>query len=443
MVRIPSMKLLPTLLCSALALVCTQASAINLLEAYDLALKHDPQFRSAQFANEAGKENRILGRAALLPTVSASHGANKVDNLTESGGRTLRDERYISRSTAVQVRQPLFSMDAMARYRQGVAQSSYASAQFESQEQTVILRVAEAYFEALFQADQVALARVERDVFAEQRAVNDRLFEKGEGTRTDSLETQSRLDLAEASLIEAENTLASAKDTLAGIIGGQVDVLNQLQPGFRVEKKDVLGYDSWKETALARNPDIQALQFNVQISTEEIRKQRAGHYPRLDAVATYNRGISDTTTTVNQDIKTQSIGFQLNIPIYSGGAISASTRQAAANKGKALADLETQISRTLVELRRQYTLTESSIPRIDALIKAVDSAQLLVTATEQSIKGGVRINLDLLNAQRQLSIAQRDLAQARYGYLLASLRLKAAAGTLGREDVRVLAAYFQ
>jgi protease secretion system outer membrane protein len=441
--RMFSMKLLPGLLGAALVALSAQASAVNLLEAYDLALQHDPAFRAAQFANEAGKENRILGRAGLLPSVSASHGANKVDNLTESAGRTLRDERYISRSTVVQVRQPLFAMDALARYRQGVAQTSYAAAQFQSQEQTVILRVAEAYFDALFQADQVALARAEREVFAEQRSVNNRLFEKGEGTRTDMLETQSRLDLAEAALIEAQNTLGSALDTLAGIVGGQVDTLTQLQPGFRVEQKDVLGYDRWKETALARNPDIQALQFNVQISTEEIKRQRAAHYPRLDAVATYNRGISDTTNTVNQDIKTQSIGFQLNIPIYSGGAISASTRQAAANKGRTLAELETQISRTLVELRRQYTLTESSVPRIDALIKAVDSAQLLVTATEQSIKGGVRINLDLLNAQRQLSIAQRDLAQARYGYMLASLRLKAAAGTLGRDDVRLLAAYFQ
>lgn len=441
--RMPSMKLLPAMLGAALVALCGQASAINLLEAYDLALKHDPQFRSAQFANQAGQENRNLGRSNLLPTVSASHGANKVDNLTESAGRTLRDERYISRSTVVQVRQPLFNLDALARYRQGVAQSNYASAQFESQEQTVILRVAEAYLDALFQADQVALARAERDVFAEQRSVNDRLFEKGEGTRTDMLETQSRLDVAEAALIEAQNAQASALDTLAGIVGGQVDGLAQLQPGFRVDKKDTLGYERWKETALARNPDIQALQFNVQVSTEEIRKQRAGHYPRLDAIATYNRGISDTTTTVNQDVKTNSVGFQVNIPIYQGGAISASTRQAAANKGKALADLETQISRTLVELRRQYTLAESSIPRIDALIKAVDSAQLLVTATEQSIKGGVRINLDLLNAQRQLSIAQRDLAQARYAYMLSTLRLKAAAGTLGREDVRMLAAYFQ
>lgn len=437
------MKLLPALLGAALVALCGQASAVNLLEAYDLALKNDPQFRSAQFANEAGQENRILGRSGLLPSVSASHSVNKVDNDTEVAGRQVRDERYLSRSTTFQVRQPLFNMDALARYRQGVAQTNYASAQYESQEQTVILRVAEAYFDALFQADQVALAKVERDVFAEQRSVNDRLFEKGEGTRTDSLETQSRLDLAEATLIEAQNAQKSALDTLAGIIGGHVDVLSQLQPGFRVEQKDVLGFDRWKETALAQNPDIQALQYGVQISTEEIKKQRAGHYPRLDAVATYNRGLSDSTSTVNQDVKTNSIGFQLNVPLYQGGAISASTRQAAANKGKAVADLETQIHRTLVELRRQYTLTESSVPRIDALIKAVDSAQMLVLATEQSIKGGVRINLDLLNAQRQLSIAQRDLAQARYGYMLATLRMRAAAGTLQRSDVQQLAAYFQ
>lgn len=440
--RIPSMKLLPTVLAVALAAACGQASALGLLEAYDLALKNDPTFRSAVYANEAGKENRILGRSGLLPNASATYGSNKAHTMTDFGVRSS-DQHYISRSTVVQVRQPLVNFDAMARYRQGVAQSSYAAAQFESQEQNVILRVAEAYFDALFQADQVALARAERDVYVEQRNVNDRLFKNGEGTRTDMLETQSRLDVAEAALIEAQNNLSSALDLLAGIIGGHVDKLDELRPGFRVEPKDGLNYEEWKSIALRNNPDIQTLEHGVKIATEEIKKQRAGHLPRLDAIATYNKGISDTTTTINQDTETHSVGFQINIPIYAGGAVSAATRQAAANKGRALADLETQINKTLVELRRQHKLTESSVPRINALIKAVDSAQLLVKATEQSIKGGVRINLDVLNAQRQLSLAQRDLAQARYGYMLATLRLKAAAGTLGREDVRLLAAYFQ
>jgi len=442
-VRIPSIKLLPALLGTAMLSICAQVSALDLLQAYDLALQHDPAFRSAKFANEAGKENRILGRSSLLPSVSASHSASQVDIDQTAGTRTLRDERYISRSTVLQLRQSLINFDGMARYRQGIAQTNYAAAQFQSQEQTVILRVAEAYFNVLFQADQVALARAERDVYSEQRSVNDRLFQSGEGTKTDMLETQSRLDVAEAALIEAQDALSSAQDTLAGVIGGHVEQVNQLRPGFRVEQRDVLGFDIWKETALAKNPDIQALQFNVQATTEEIKKQRAGHLPKLDAVASYNDGVSDTTTTINQDTKTKSIGFQLNVPLYSGGAVSAATRQAAANKGKALADLETQINTTLVELRRQYKLTESSVPRIEALIKAVDSAMMLVTATEQSIKGGVRINLDLLNSQRQLSIAQRDLAQARYGYMLASLRLKAAAGVLGREDVRSVSAYFE
>lgn len=436
------MKLLPSVLTLVLAGAAGQAWALGLLEAYDLALKNDPAYRSAVYAHEAGKENRKLGRSNLLPSVSATYGSSKAHTVTDFG-ITKRDQHYISRSTVLQVRQPIVNFDALARYRQGVAQSNYAAAQFESQEQNVILRVAEAYFDALFQADQVALARAERDVYAEQRKVNDKLFQNGEGTRTDMLETQSRLDVAEAALIEAQNNMSSALDVLAGIIGGYVDKLDELRPGFRVEQKDVLGFDAWKDIALRSNPDIQTLQYAVQVATEEIKKQRAGHLPRLDAVATYNNGVSDTTNSINQDVRSHSVGFQVNVPIYAGGGVSAATRQAAANKGKAVADLETQINKTLVELRRQYKLTESSVPRIDALIKAVDSAQLLVKATGQSVKGGVRINLDVLNAQRQLSLAQRDLAQARYGYMLATLRLKAAAGTLAREDVQMLAAYFE
>ena len=131
------------------------------------------------------------------------------------------------------------------------------------------------------------------------------------------------------------------------------------------------------------------------------------------------------------------------MPIYSGGAVSASTRQAAASYGRAQAELDSLTNQTLVELRKAHSLVTSSGRKIDALIKAVESGKLLMTATEQSIKGGVRINLDLLNAQQQLFTSQRDLAQARYTYLVGLMRLRAAAGTLENDAIREIAAYFR
>jgi protease secretion system outer membrane protein len=227
------------------------------------------------------------------------------------------------------------------------------------------------------------------------------------------------------------------------VVGTEVTGLDHLRAGFHVTPADTKGYEEWKRVALDNNPDLQALTKGIEISRQEINKARSGHVPRLDVVGTYGKLASDTINTYNQDQVIRSIGFQLNVPLYNGGAVSAQTRQAQASHEKAKADLETQMDKTLVELRKNYNQVASSVPRNEALEKAVESARLLVTATEQSIKGGVRINLDLLNAKRQLVTAQRDLAQARYGYIMAALRLRAAAGVLSADDVKLMAAYFE
>ena len=438
-----SRRLLPLALAAAGLLHGASANALGLLQAYDAALKNDSAYRAAYYQNEGAKENRILGRSALLPSVTGAYSGSQNRSTIETGGRTFPQD-YLSRSATVQVRQPLFSMDAWARYKQGAAQTEYAAAQFDSQAQEVLMRVLSGYFEVLFKEDQVAFAKTERDMYIEQKNVNELLYKKGEGTRTDQIETQSRLDLAEAQVLEAQDALVSALDSLAAIVGAEVPVgsLDHMRPGLNVARGDIKGFEAWRDMALAMNPDIRAQQKNIEIAKQEVNKQRAGHMPRVDLVGTYGKTASDTLSTINQDTTVRSIGFQMNIPLYSGGAVNASTRQAVAASEKAKADLQGQTDKILVDLRKSYNQVVSSQPRIDALEKAVASAQLLITATEQSIKGGVRINLDLLTAQRQLFAAKRDLAQARYGYLLAMLRLRADAGTLGPDDVRRVAAYF-
>jgi len=435
-------KVLPLALAAAGLLAAAQASALSLTQAYELAMKNDPAYRAAFYQAEAGKENRILGRSGLLPSVSGS--ISNTQNRTTIlyyGRETARD--YLSRSSTVQVRQNVLSLDAVARYKLGAAQSDQAEAQFDSQSQEVIMRMAQSYFDVLFKEDQLQLARVERDFYIEQRKVNDLLFKKGEGTVTDALETQSRLDLAEAQLLEAQDALQTAKDTLAGVVGVEVDAVDHLRAGFRSAALEARSYEDWRKIALEQNPDIRALAKGVEAARWELNKERAGHAPTVAIVGTYGKSSSETTTTLGEQNTIRSIGVQINIPLYQGGAVSAATRQAAATREKARSDLDAQQDKVLVELRRNYNLVASSVPRIDALMKAVDSAKLLITATEQSVKGGVRINLDVLTAQRQLYTAQRDLAQARYGYLLAVLRLRASAGTLSVDDVKSMAAYFE
>jgi protease secretion system outer membrane protein len=162
----------------------------------------------------------------------------------------------------------------------------------------------------------------------------------------------------------------------------------------------------------------------------------------VDLVASYSKGDNESLNTYNQATVNRSIGVQVSIPIYQGGAVNAATRQAAANYEKAQADVDARTAKIMVDLRKAHSLVQSSVHKIEALAKAVESGKELMKATQQSIKGGVRINLDLLNAQQQLYTSQRDLAQARYSYLIGILHLRAIAGTVGDNDIRELAAYF-
>jgi protease secretion system outer membrane protein len=350
--------------------------------------------------------------------------------------------RYISRSSVVQVRQPILNLDAITRYRQGKVQSAQGEAQFEANTNEVALRVVGAYCDALFADDQVALSRVQRDMYLEQQKVNQRLFEKGEGTKTDMLETKARLDLAEAQLVEAEDNAVAMRNTLAGVIGMDPGNLDRLGERFPIPELKPTSFEAWRELALQNNHELEAARLAVENARLEITRNRAGHFPRIDLVASYSKGQAETLNTFNQNTVNRTIGVQVNVPLYAGGAVNATTRQAAAGYERARADLDQRTNKVTVELRKALSLVQSSVRKIDALVKAVESGKLLMTATEQSIKGGVRINLDMLNAQQQLYSSQRDLAQARYSYLLALLRLRAAAGTLTDTDIRQVGAYF-
>lgn len=431
----------------AVAVAAGQAGAVTLQQAYDAALKNDPNYRMSFYEKEASKEARIIGRSYLLPQVSASSSTSRnvadIEQFNQQFKVTsVTHPHYISRSNVVQLRQPILTLEGIVRYRQGKVQAAQGEAAFAASGDEVAVRVASAYMDALFAEDQVALSKVSRDMYLEQMHVNNRLFEKGEGTKTDMLETQARLDLAEAQLVEAQDNATAARETLAGIIGMDPGELDKLGDAFRPNLSPG-SFEEWEKTARAHNNELAAARLSVENARLDISRNKAGHYPRIDFVAAYSKGDSESINTYDQNSVNRTLGVQVNIPIYQGGAISASTRQAAAGYERAQADLDARTNKILVELRKAHSIVLSSVNKIEALEKAVASGKELMKATEQSIKGGVRINLDLLNAQQQLYTSQRDLAQARYGYLLGLLRLRAAAGVLDKDGVREIAAYFR
>ncbi len=330
----------------------------------------------------------------------------------------------------------------MARYRQRMAQTLASEAQFSVRRQDLIVRLVSLYATAKYAEDQLAQATAQRTAYAEQKQSNVRLFQRGEGTRTEVLETQAKYDLAEAQVLEANDNLINSRNALSVMVGQEITTLAPLSDDFRIKPMQPASFEEWKAIALASNPEIVAQRYTVEMAREEINKNKAGHAPRLDLIASISNSKSDTTSTFNQETNNRSIGVQLNIPLYAGGSVSAATSQAVSNHEKAQADLEAKTNQVLVELRKQYNLTLSSVARINAAAQSLSSASLLVDATQKSVKAGQRTNLDVLNAQQQLFEAKRDLELSRYNYLLGFLRLRYSAGTLGLTDLQDIATYF-
>lgn len=427
------------------------AQALSLLDAYQLALMQDPKYRAAIEEAAAGEQYRAIGRSFLLPQIQFTYNwSRNRSEITRDAGPRLREqtttEFYRSYSGAVQLRQPLFNWDYWSRFRQGEAQSQASAALFDSRRQELALRVATAFTEVLEADDAIALAEAERAALAEQLRQNRRFLDKGEGTRTDIAETQARLDLAVAQLIEARDGLTAARKRLDAIIGAHPEIgdppLATLSAGFRAQGPLPADIGHWTDAALANNRDLQSREHGVEAARQEIGRARAGHLPRVDLVASYGSNKSETVNTLNVKYDTAYVGLQVAVPLFSGGAASAQVSQAEANYRKAVAEFDGRRTEVLDEVRKQFDLALSSVARVGAYEQAERAARELLTATRHSIAAGMRVNLDLLNAQQQLHTARRDLARARYTNVVTRLRLLFAAGLLTEQDVRDTSALF-
>ncbi|SDW60021.1 outer membrane protein, protease secretion system [Nitrosomonas oligotropha] len=421
--------------------------AMSLLDAYEAALQHDPTYRSAYHENEAGQQAEAIGLASLLPNLSITHTQNKssgtITGKTQTGQSVSDVVTFDSQISSLTLRQPLINLEAVASYRIGKAQADSSRAKFTGRSQQLIVRLVEAYVETLLAQDHVKLVEAQLVSLEELKRVNERMLIKGEGTTTDVLETQSKHAIAQARVIEANDELEGAQLKLEAIIGQKINQLDRLSDAFNTRAIQLQDYDNWYALALERNAELVTQRHAVTSGKEEIRKSFAGHTPRVDLVASLSKNNRGSFITRNQDAELGTIGVEVNFPLYAGGRVNALTAQAKANHARAEADLDAVTDKVLVELKKQYNLLKSGIKKIESLELAVKSAELLVDATEKSIRGGIRINLNLLDAQQQLYTAQRDLSRARFDYLLAYLRLQLAAGTLVLDDLRNIASYFK
>jgi outer membrane protein len=444
-------------------LACSPAMAVGLDQLYDEALNTDAQLQSARASLAADSEQLPQARAKLLPQLSASVSAN--EQRTEFGGGFPASNGN-SNGFVVSLTQPLINVANWQGYQQGQIALTTAQAQFAAARQDLIVRLGQAYFDALSAQDSVAIVRSQKSSIAEQLESAKHSFDAGSATITDTNEAQAKYDQAVSQEIAAQNDLEVKLASLEQIVGHPVTRVDGLAHGVTLPPPVPADMQQWVDAARETNYDVVLKQLAAANSQRETSKAKAGHYPSLDLVASYSKsslgaagagnfggnfggGFGSGAGTIGPGIPAAAaelgnfgayytnatVGVQLTIPLYEGGATQSRVRQTLALEDKAQADLDTARRSAALSARQAFLGVSSGLAQVRALDTAERSARTSLESNLLGYQVGVRINIDVLNAQDQLFSARRDLAKARYDTLINSLKLKASTASLTDSDV--------
>jgi outer membrane protein len=417
--------------------------AADLLQTYREARANDPVYASARAARDAGRENLPQGLALLLPNVSASGFTQMNDIDIAFRGLVPPSKREgNTNGYTVSLTQPLFNWQSIMLYKEAGYKVAQSEAAFGQVAQDLVVRVAQAYFDVLASQDSLAFIQAQKTAISEQLAQAKRNFEVGTATITDTHEAQARFDLATSQEIAAQNDLEIKQRALQQIIGKFPDRLTPLRPSTELSPPQPNAMEQWVTSAENQNFAVRIQEATLEIATREIERNRAGHYPTLNMVGNFGKNSASISTIGTQSIGTDSIsrsvGLQLAIPLYAGGGVSSLVRQAIANQEKARQDLENARRSAALSVRQAYLGVTNGMAQVRALEQALVSSQSALDSNKLGYEVGVRINIDVLNAQQQLFSTMRDLSKARYDTLLNGLKLKAASGTLTEEDLEMV-----
>ena len=433
----------PLLLSSLLLSFSSIVPAMDLLQAYQAAQQQDATILASRAAAQAGRERLPQARSQLLPNVAMSVGRNQ-NNLVNTTPNSLGQEQtsetqYPSLNRTLTVRQPLFRTYLLAQYQQAQAQVQDAEATLAQDEQNLAVRVGGAYFEAMLTHEQLALVLAQRTAYTTQLDAARKALAAGSGTRTDVDDAQARLDMNVALEIEARQNVSYTLRQLEMLVNQPVDKLATLD----VAKLELLEpqpnvLQDWIARAETSSPQLQSLRAQAEASRQEVKKAGSGHYPTLDAVAQWSRSESENILNVASRYTNASVGLQLNVPIFSGGYVNSSVRQALASQEHAEQALEAGRRDLGVRVYKEFRGVTENIPKVRALELALRSADQLVLSSRKSFQAGSRTVIDVLNAEQQRMVVLRDLAQARYMYLIAKIRLLALVGAADDEAVAAI-----
>ncbi len=417
------------LLGSALAVTLASAAVaeqpMDLSDVYQLALEQDPVLRASESRLRAGSELLPQARSALLPSISLDADSSRVTEGRDGFSDTTSRSDW---SAGVNLVQPLVRIEVFALRDRALLEIDQAALRVGQARQDVLLRAAQTYFDVLLAQDQIA------SLDAEQRAISTELrrarraLEVGTGTITDVNDAQARFDLVEASILQADNRLQIARESLRRLIGRSPGSLAGLRAGFVAEPPLPVDPAVWAERAENDNLNVIQAENAARVAGEDLRIEEAGRLPRVDLIAGVNRASRADPFGGTAERDTGRIGVRLEMPLYTGGATQSRIRQREAEQDATFEDRIDARRQAGLQAESAYLNLLSTQRRIAALEQALRSIASTEESTRRGVEVGLRTTLDLLNTQRDRFETERTLAEARYSYLLEYLQLQVLVG---------------
>ena len=420
-------------LSSAAIATWSQPVSMDFKQVYEAALVQDASIRASRASADAGREKLPQARAGLLPQISAtaSRNNNNLDSTSPNllGNPVTTNDQYFSDSKTLQLRQPLVNMQRWQQFEQAKSLVAESEATLDRDLQNLVVRVTGAYFEYLMSDEQLELVLAQKKMYTSLVDAAKKGLAAGSGTRTDIDDAQARLDMASAQELEARQNQDQTRRQLEVLINQPVGSVAKLNvAALKLVGPVPANLEQWTLRAEKNSPEMKAMQARLDAARREVSKSQAGHLPTLDAIAQWSNSGSENITRINSRYENKSIGLQLNVPLYSGGYVNSTIRQAVAEQTRAEESMEALRRDLGVRVHKEYRGVSEGVMRVRALEQAVRSAEQMMMSTQMSLKAGSRTQLDVLNAQQQYTLALRDLAQARFIYLMSKVKLASLAG---------------
>jgi len=419
----------------------------DLLTVYEEAILNDALLSSARIQNRASQELIDQGLSLFLPNINLSASYDQNDNkrkiLTSGINNDLlsgTSANYESYDYGVTITQPIFNYASYAKYKQNLIQSSLSDKQLIKAQQNLIFRVSNVYFETLMAMDKIKLLQAQYSAIKAQLAEAEARFEMGLISITDVNEAKTKEALLKIDRIDAIQELKIKKrqiESITGILPGRLKPLNSVITFTQIDNQA----EKWVDMALENSLELQIKRDEILIADREIDIRLGSRYPTVDAMARrsrdWNKGGFPYGSVANKGIRSFSdtIGLEVNIPIYSGGYASSRVREGELLKLKIKEDEEYLRRQIELEVRENYLNLQANFAEIDAYQQALSSAELTLESTNTGFQVGLRNSVDVLRAQQVYFDAEKDMLKARYNYLINQFKLKQSVGMLTKTDL--------